>query len=970
MTDSLNRTPLWNNSLSEVSNYSCQYRKETERLRVSLENTRSKASILAGKIQETMPEMTLHDITHLDSLWDTGSIIAGAELILNPLEAYVFGCCALFHDLGMSLAVYSEELEDIKRSSQYLDILYELSNHPNVLTPDLEKNALAIRLRQLHAFKAREIPKMSWKLKESTTFIIDDEMLRRGLGDKIGVLSESHWWSIERIKEEFIGKEISPGLPEFPHDWEINNIKIACLLRLADYIYIDYRRAPSFQYSLTNPIGVSDNHWSFQNKLTRPSVNQNKLIFESIEPFTEEDIDSWWLCYQTISSINEECHKVDRLLEELSMPSFSARSVKGIENPITFSKHVNTQGWLPTNALYKATNISKIIERFGGEKLYGNEFYVPLRELLQNAIDAIGAKKFYETEFNGVVEVSYAKDQDGSEWIEIKDNGIGMTKSVILDALLDFGTSYWHSSQLLVDHPGMRSSKFKPVGKYGIGFFSVFMIADYIEILTKPLKGNQNALLIEFRNGFKIPPVIKYPKNEMYESGTRIRLKAKYKNILEEIANSFPADRIRAFVSESNIYKFQPHLYISESQEKTSIQKKEKIIFENKDLLPFICRLLAPAVNVDIFTKHLDSSKTKVIQSGDIMQMDKKSILKRILGIDGSYNLSKHLEDEMSILSERFSWVHNNNGELIGFSTVSIDHHISPYLNDNFHSQDELLWHHGFSYQLEIIFNGICVVNGLWEDSVATLPGIWFVENNKLSRNNSSLQIGRSDIQEWLKVEYTTQFQDSPVYKIKEPVSVETQMFYDFRLAGRFLSLGFSDFSLPVVISSNGMLSTKDFVDEVSEKDYVILYPSPILVTRESEEIDKDVFFVPIAHNQDIYSCFKQWKTNNILIDFRTFHRNIGSFSFLTQVLWSIFKSWGIENNKSVILEVFEQSILKEQFPIQVFKPSVNTVLNSIGDVYIIVNPIKTTKEKLLSMYKESTNKLGKKFYIKTKSAD
>lgn len=52
---------------------------------------RDKVAQLTGLIVKDMPDYTVHDITHLDALWEIGSEIVGPNYPLNPPEAFVLG---------------------------------------------------------------------------------------------------------------------------------------------------------------------------------------------------------------------------------------------------------------------------------------------------------------------------------------------------------------------------------------------------------------------------------------------------------------------------------------------------------------------------------------------------------------------------------------------------------------------------------------------------------------------------------------------------------------------------------------------------------------------------------------------------------------------------------------------------------------------------------------------------------------
>ena len=57
-----------------------------ERLTNAFEIAHNNASFLLDKIRIDFPSLTIHDITHVNSLWQVASIIAGKDYQLNPLE--------------------------------------------------------------------------------------------------------------------------------------------------------------------------------------------------------------------------------------------------------------------------------------------------------------------------------------------------------------------------------------------------------------------------------------------------------------------------------------------------------------------------------------------------------------------------------------------------------------------------------------------------------------------------------------------------------------------------------------------------------------------------------------------------------------------------------------------------------------------------------------------------------------------
>jgi hypothetical protein len=88
-----------------------------------LSDLRDKARTLVDRIRIDVPYLTVHDITHLDALWEIGSTIAGPSYSLTPAEGYVFGAGVLLHDAAMCLAAFPHGIAEIAETDEWKDTI-------------------------------------------------------------------------------------------------------------------------------------------------------------------------------------------------------------------------------------------------------------------------------------------------------------------------------------------------------------------------------------------------------------------------------------------------------------------------------------------------------------------------------------------------------------------------------------------------------------------------------------------------------------------------------------------------------------------------------------------------------------------------------------------------------------------------------------------------------------------------------
>src|SRR5580700_7808981 len=101
--------------------------EEQEFFRTQYLSVRDRAAYLVSRVAVDLPGMTVHDVCHLDALWDTASAVAEGAINVNPAEAFVLGASILLHDASMSLAAYPGGLAEVRTTVAWKDAIARLA---------------------------------------------------------------------------------------------------------------------------------------------------------------------------------------------------------------------------------------------------------------------------------------------------------------------------------------------------------------------------------------------------------------------------------------------------------------------------------------------------------------------------------------------------------------------------------------------------------------------------------------------------------------------------------------------------------------------------------------------------------------------------------------------------------------------------------------------------------------------------
>lgn len=153
--------------------------------------------------------------------------------------------------------------------------------------------------------------------------------------------------------------------------------------------------------------------------------------------------------------------------------------------------------------------------------IYSNK-EIFLRELISNASDAIDKYKYLELTSDGKIpgknyEIWIDVDK-ANRTLTITDNGIGMSKEELIENL---GTIAHSGSKDFLNKikEAKEKNELDIIGKFGVGFYSAFMVADNIEVHTKSV--NENSGYVFTSNGETNYTI---DEENISDSGTKIVL--------------------------------------------------------------------------------------------------------------------------------------------------------------------------------------------------------------------------------------------------------------------------------------------------------------------------------------------------------------------------------------------------------------------------------------------------------------
>lgn len=204
--------------------------------------------------------------------------------------------------------------------------------------------------------------------------------------------------------------------------------------------------------------------------------------------------------------------------------------------------------------------------------LYSNK-EIFLRELISNASDALDKLNFLSVsddaykslKFEPKIELKLDKDK---KTLTISDNGIGMNKDDLINHLGTIAKS--GTKSFLENLSGDAKKDSQLIGQFGVGFYSAFMVADKIEVLSKKALENEAYLWSSDANGYEIEEAQKDTQ------GTSITLHLKNEEFLNEFKIEGIVEKYSNHIQFPIFMEKEEFVPLSEEEQKENKEPKKE----------------------------------------------------------------------------------------------------------------------------------------------------------------------------------------------------------------------------------------------------------------------------------------------------------------------------------------------------------------------------------------------------------
>lgn len=486
---------------------------------------------------EFFPEYTDHNVSHLEGVINTATSLMTEEArsLLTPEDAAVLCVAVALHDLGMHLTkdgfatLVSEQnpwvpaatfrdvpwlalwqgfmAEATRFDGRKLRAIFGDNFHPVRHPPSSEQPWEDFDYLLVGEFLRRNHPRLAYDIAlngmpaKAGKFIRicqTDTDHQRVLAELAGLIARSHGMELRpclTYLEDRFQNRVDPRRVRAPY--------LMVLLRIADFFQIQPQRAPKERTDVASfKSPLSDLEWKVHQSVSE--INNSGSDPEAIViNATPPDVGSFIRLRSWLTGLQTELDKSWAVLGEvyglqkhnlLCNLTLRIRRVRSnIDNISEFAAKVN---YIPAEISFTSANTDLL--KLLINPLYDGDVGVGVRELIQNAVDAVreyddlpsGVKDAHGSErFNIEADVKISVDLDESDMptaFEITDRGVGMTSDILLNYFLKAGASFRRSDQWKALHEDSDGqSKIIRSGRFGVGALATFLLGEQIDVETR-----------------------------------------------------------------------------------------------------------------------------------------------------------------------------------------------------------------------------------------------------------------------------------------------------------------------------------------------------------------------------------------------------------------------------------------------------------------------------------------------------
>jgi len=203
-----------------------------------------------------------------------------------------------------------------------------------------------------------------------------------------------------------------------------------------------------------------------------------------------------------------------------------------------------------------------------------------LRELISNASDAIDRARYQSLTDAGIMEddpdwkIKIIPDKDAGT-LTVSDNGIGMTRDEIIEALGTIAHSGTKEFLSALQDKDIRENP-ELIGQFGVGFYSSFMVADRVTVVTR--KAGHQGSGTKWESAADGYFMVEEVKKEKKGTDVILHLKEDARKYLEEW-------EIRSIVRKYSDYIEHPIVMDVEKEQESTLKKGEKVKIKEEETL-------------------------------------------------------------------------------------------------------------------------------------------------------------------------------------------------------------------------------------------------------------------------------------------------------------------------------------------------------------------------------------------------